>query len=279
MDIITGYLGEPHITAEQDRDVNIGVVGDGSYVMPAGQRLAAEVQTNNEVRIRDGVLIHQGCAASIKKNTYDTVTITNGSQGMKRIDLIVARYQRNVETGVESLDLIALQGTPAESDPAVPVHTEGDIQAGDAVADMPLYEVEKDGLNITRVTKVFEEVESLSSLNGKMTEIGVEQSYSENGWTVSYRKIGANRLYYVASKTVSSIAAGGNQLEIAALPFKVAFEQHIYLAMNVSGTPVGYGYTRIVPTSGSGNTSAMYRHCVGYSNAVTMLAFGELVIQ
>lgn len=169
MDIITGYLGEPHITAEQDRDVNIGVVGDGSYVMPAGQRLAAEVQTNNEVRIRDGVLIHQGCAASIKKNTYDTVTITNGSQGMKRIDLIVARYQRNVETGVESLDLIALQGTPAESDPAVPVHTEGDIQAGDAVADMPLYEVEKDGLNITRVTKVFEEVESLSSLNGKMT--------------------------------------------------------------------------------------------------------------
>lgn len=169
MDIITGYLGEPHITAEQDRDVNIGVVGDGSYVMPAGQRLAAEVQTNNEVRIRDGVLIHQGCAASIKKNTYDTVTITNGSQGMKRIDLIVARYQRNVETGVESLDLIALQGTPAESDPAVPVHTEGDIQAGDAVADMPLYEVEKDGLNITRVTKVFEEVESLSSLNGKIS--------------------------------------------------------------------------------------------------------------
>ena len=172
MDIITGYLGEPHVTAEQDRDVNIGVVGDGSYVMPTGQRLAAEVQTNNEVRIRDGVLIHQGCAASIKKNTYDTVTITNGSQGMKRIDLIVARYQRNVETGVESLDLIALQGTPAESDPAVPVHTEGDIQAGDAVADMPLYEVEKDGLNITRVTKVFEEVESLSSLNGKLPADG-----------------------------------------------------------------------------------------------------------
>lgn len=180
MDIITGYLGEPHVTAEQDRDVNIGVVGDGSYVMPTGQRLAAEVQTNNEVRIRDGVLIHQGCAASIKKNTYDTVTITNGSQGMKRIDLIVARYQRNVETGVESLGLVALQGTPVESDPAVPVHTEGDIQAGDAVADMPLYEVEKDGLNITRVTKVFEEVESLSSLNGKMTEVGSQQGSVKN---------------------------------------------------------------------------------------------------
>lgn len=183
MNIITGYLGEPHVAAEQDRDVNIGVVGDGSYVMPAGQRLAAEVQTNNEVRIRDGVLIHQGCAASIKKNTYDTVTIANGSQGMKRIDLIVARYQRNVETGVESLDLTALQGTPAESDPTVPEHTEGDIQAGDAVADMPLYEVEKDGLNITRVTKVFEEVESLSSLNGKtLSYKQIYEGYSGGGY-------------------------------------------------------------------------------------------------
>lgn len=121
--------------------------------------------------------------------------------------------------------------------------------------------------------------DDIDELNGKMTEIGVEQSYSENGWTVSYRNIGANRIYYVASKTVSSIEAGANMLEIAALPFKVAFEQHIYLSMNVSGTPVGYGYTRIVPTSVSGNTSAMYRHCTGYGNAVTMLAFGELVIQ
>lgn len=118
-----------------------------------------------------------------------------------------------------------------------------------------------------------------SLLNGKMTEVGTQQSYSENGWSVSYRPIGANRVYYMALKTVSSIVTGGNQLEIAALPFKVAFEQHITLAMNVSGTPVGYGYMRIVPTSGSGNTSAMYRHCTGYSNAVTMLAFGELVIQ
>ena len=119
---------------------------------------------------------------------------------------------------------------------------------------------------------------AVKELNGKMTEVGSQQSYSENGWSVFYRSIGANRVYFITSKTVNSIAAGGNQLEIAALPFKVAFEQHIYLAMNVSGTPVGYGYTRIVPTSGSGNTSAMYRHCAEYSNAVTMLAFGELVV-
>ena len=33
MEIITGYTGKPHVTSEQDRDVNIGVVGEGSYVL------------------------------------------------------------------------------------------------------------------------------------------------------------------------------------------------------------------------------------------------------
>ena len=170
MDIITGYLGEPHVTSDQDRDINIGIVGDGSYVMPTGQRIAAEVSNNNEIRIRDGLIIHQGCAASIKKNTYDSVTITNGSQGMKRIDLIVARYQREVETNKETITLVVIQGTPAESDPAVPEHIEGDIQAGDSVADMPLYQVVIDGLNITEVKKVFEEITSLKELNSKISQ-------------------------------------------------------------------------------------------------------------
>lgn len=78
MEIITGYTGKPHVTSEQDRDVNIGVVGEGSYVLRTGMQLAAEVSSNNEIKIRDGVLMHQGCTASIKKNTYDSLTITNG---------------------------------------------------------------------------------------------------------------------------------------------------------------------------------------------------------
>ena len=139
MDIITGYTGTPHITAENDRDINIGIFGSKSYVLQTGTMLTAEISNNNEIKVRDGVIMHQGCAASIKKNTYDSVTINNGSQGMKRIDLIVARYEKQPETNVESLTLKVLQGTPVETSPQVPAHTEGDIQAGDTVADMPLY--------------------------------------------------------------------------------------------------------------------------------------------
>ena len=168
MDIITGYTGTPHITAENDRDINIGIFGSKSYVLQTGTMLTAEISNNNEIKVRDGVIMHQGCAASIKKNTYDSVTINNGSQGMKRIDLIVARYEKQPETNAELLTLKVLQGTPAETSPQVPAHTEGDIQAGDTVADMPLYEVEIDGLNITEIRKVFQTMEDLESVNGKI---------------------------------------------------------------------------------------------------------------
>lgn len=170
MEIIAGYTGKPHVTSEQDRDVNIGVVGEGSYVLQTGMQLAAEVSSNNEIKIRDGVLMHQGCTASIKKNTYDSLTIINGSQGMKRIDLIVARYEKNQENGIESLDLKVIQGTPAESTPTVPEYTEGDIQAGDYVADMPMYQVIIDGLNITEVKKVFEVAQGIDALKKEIAE-------------------------------------------------------------------------------------------------------------
>ena len=171
MEIITGYTGKPHVTSEQDRDVNIGVVGEGSYVLQTGMQLAAEVSSNNEIKIRDGVLMHQGCTASIKKNTYDSLTIINGSQGMKRIDLIVARYEKNQDNRTEGLDLKVIQGTPAESNPVVPEYTEGDIQAGDYVADMPMYQVIIDGLNITEVKKVFEVAPSIDALKKEIAEL------------------------------------------------------------------------------------------------------------
>lgn len=171
MEIITGYTGKPHVTSEQDRDVNIGVVGEGSYVLQTGMQLAAEVSSNNEIKIRDGVLMHQGCTASIKKNTYDSLTITNGSQGMKRVDLIVARYEKNQDNGIESLDLKVIQGTPAESTPTVPEYTEGDIQAGDYVADMPMYQVIIDGLNITEVKKVFEVAPGIDAMKKEIAEL------------------------------------------------------------------------------------------------------------
>lgn len=174
MEIITGYTGKAHITAEQDRDINQGTFGADSYVLGTGSQLAAEVSTNTEIKIRDGVLMHQGCAASIKKNTYDSIQIANGSQSMNRIDLIVARYSKNQDTGAESIGLKVIQGTPASSSPSAPSYTEGDIQAGDYVADMPLYKVTIEGLNITAVDQLFEVLQTNKDLTEKISALESE---------------------------------------------------------------------------------------------------------
>lgn len=199
MEIITGYTGKPHVTSEQDRDVNIGVVGEGSYVLQTGMQLAAEVSSNNEIKIRDGVLMHQGCTASIKKNTYDSLIIINGSQGMKRIDLIVARYEKNQDNGIESLDLKVIQGTPAESTPTVPEYTEGDIQAGDYVADMPMYQVIIDGLNITEVKKVFEVAPGIDAMKKEIAELNsnikILNSKNDNGHALKVFNASENLAY------------------------------------------------------------------------------------
>lgn len=199
MEIITGYTGKPHVTSEQDRDVNIGVVGEGSYVLQTGMQLAAEVSSNNEIKIRDGVLMHQGCTASIKKNTYDSLTIINGSQGMKRIDLIVARYEKNQDNRTEGLDLKVIQGTPAESNPVVPEYTEGDIQAGDYVADMPMYQVIIDGLNITEVKKVFEVAPGIDAMKKEIAELNsnikILNSKNDNGHALKVFNASENLTY------------------------------------------------------------------------------------
>ena len=118
------------------------------------------------------------------------------------------------------------------------------------------------------------ETEDISLLD--MIKIGEQQSYSENNWTITYRKIGINRIYFSASKTVNSIGAGANQLEAAALPFKVAFDQRLTAHLNVAGTPVGYGNFRFVPLSNG--LSAMYRNNTEYGAPVGMLIGGELIV-
>lgn len=279
MEIITGYTGKPHVTAEQDRDINIGIFGSSSYVLEAGMQLKAEISSNNEIKIRDGVLLHQGCAASIKKNTYDPLTIINGSQGMKRIDLIVARYEKNQDDGTEKITLKVLQGTPAETSPAVPACTKGDIQAGDTVADMPLYQVVIDGLNITDLKKVFETIGNISQLAEENKKLSAaldydptQKTYTENGWQLIYRYISKNQVRVILEKTNRGVTEAKSREEIlSACPLKTLFSQEIPVRLSVSNTIVGYGVMAF-----SGDT--VYLSSTSHNNDVTWHGYGIITV-
>lgn len=154
MNIITGYKAEPHITAQQDRNVNMGIFGTGTYIVNIGSKMAATVVSANEITIADGLLVAEGCTAEIERGTSESLEIANGSQGMLRTDLIVARYTKNSGTGVEDMQLEVIKGTPAASNPATPSHTTGSIADGDTTVDFPLYEVHLDGIAIDSVVRI-----------------------------------------------------------------------------------------------------------------------------
>lgn len=169
MKIVSGKTGTPHVTSQQFRQILEGTIGQDSYILTSGENLEPELSTNNLLKIKSGMMSHHGNVSSVELGTYDEVTIANGSQGMKRIDLIVNRYSRNEETGVEQNSWVVIQGTPAASSPAVPSHTVGNLQEGDLVDDCPVFEVHLDGINVTEVKKLLSVTENMSTLNANLS--------------------------------------------------------------------------------------------------------------
>ena len=168
MKIVSGKTGTPHVTSEQFRQIIDGTVGQGSYILTSGENLEPELASNNMLKIRGGMMSHHGNISCVDLNTYDEVTLTNGSQGVKRIDLIVNRYTRNDETGLEKNEWVVIIGTPDASNPKVPQHTIGNLQNGDLIDDCPVFEVHYDGINVTEVKKLLPVMSNLELLNGKI---------------------------------------------------------------------------------------------------------------
>ena len=171
MEIVSGRTGKPHVTSQQFRQIIEGIISDESCILPSGENLEPELVSNNFLKIRSGMMCHHGNVSSVKIGTYDEVELTNGSQGMKRIDLIVNRYTRNEEDNTEKNEWVVIMGTPAESNPVVPEYTQGNLQKGDLVDDCPVFEVHFDGINITEVTKMLEIAQTNKDLSNKLAEI------------------------------------------------------------------------------------------------------------
>ena len=168
MKIVSGRTGSPHVTSQQFRQMLEGIIGQGSYIITSGEKLKPELSSNNLLKIRSGMMAHHGCISCVDIGTYDEVTLTNGSQGMKRIDLIVNRYTRNAETEVENCSWKVIQGTPVASNPAVPAYTSGNLQDGDLVDECPAFEVHYDGINVTEVKSLLSVTDGLSGLSSKL---------------------------------------------------------------------------------------------------------------
>lgn len=188
MEIVSGLGEKPHVTSQQFRQVLEGTIGQKSYIITSGENLEPELAANNLLKIRSGMMSHHGNVSSVKIGTYDEVELTNGSQGMKRIDLVVNRYTRNAETNIEKNEWVVIMGTPVASNPVAPAYTVGNLQKGDLVDDCPVFELHYDGINVTEVKKMLSVLPNVAELNSNNI---VDSGHNDNGY---WRKYGDGTL-------------------------------------------------------------------------------------
>ena len=189
MEIVVGFQGKEHVTAGQVGRILAGMAGDGAYVLDTQNKLAATMVTANQVRIDTGDLVMHGRVATVE--TPETLTIQSGVTGQKRNDLVVARYEKQASTSVESCKLVVVRGTAVSyGSPVDPSINEGSILDGDSPVDVPLWRIPIDGLTPGTPVKLFEDTPSISELRDSVSQAprvytGTEiVSFSEGSETV-----------------------------------------------------------------------------------------------
>lgn len=204
MELVTGRKGEAHVTSQQDRMLHQGVFGVEAYILNTGKKLRPEVQSSNEIRIRDGALMVQGALSCVKINTYDSITIQNGTQGMKRIDLVVWQYVYNAENDTEYSEWNVIQGTPDEIEPHMPEYVQGDIQSGDNFVQVPYLAVHLDGINITEVRTLLEVIPDIYTTNKNLTNSVDElnRNFKESVYADGYMVVDIGALPNNSTKSV-----------------------------------------------------------------------------
>ncbi len=177
INMITGYAGYDHVTSAQVGIGNAGIYGTGRYVLDVLEGLEYELISNNLIRIKSGMILNQGRFMGIDHNDYVDIEIDNGENGKKRCDLIVCTYSKNVENGVESVELKNIKGVSG-TEYVTPTYETGSIINDEVLDDFPLYKVNINGLTAESVEKMFtlsnntKGVESdLNSLSSELTSL------------------------------------------------------------------------------------------------------------
>ncbi len=145
VELVTGHAGSPHVTSEQASEFNKGCFGKDNYILATRQRCECTVMNANSVRISSGDVLASG--RHIAVSTPEVLKIKNGSQGMKRNDLIGVRYTKN-SAGVERVTIEVLTGSPSATSPRDPYYSESEITNNTTNTFIPLYRIRIDGITV-----------------------------------------------------------------------------------------------------------------------------------
>jgi hypothetical protein len=263
MELVTGYHGVNHVTAEQLADLQAGILG-GDYVLNIGEKLRCDIVTSNKIRIFDGVIVFGGKQAIIEAGDYEDITIENGTLGLYRNDIVVVKYVKDEETGIEGTTLEVLKGATA-SEAVDPLYTTNDIRSGAFESEIPLYRVKLNGLAIEAVEPMFEVannirglVEGLVAVNSRLNGILNFETYYDsnisvevtNQWTeiLSHAPKDGNGIYFVIVQLLVPKLTADTMVTIGANSMIAQSNTATILANNQPRRIQGIGYLQISPS-------------------------------
>lgn len=179
MELITGFHGKNHVTAEQIADFNRGIYGKAA-ILPVGSKMAVEIQTANRITVKDGVAVFDGREVYIGYGKNEAVNLTSGTQGMKRNDIVVVEYKKEERTGIESVSLKVVPGTPNATKAIDPAVKDVDIRTGINRSEKPFCRVRLNGTAIEGIDMLVEvkEFKKHTFANPVKTLTATEEGYA-----------------------------------------------------------------------------------------------------
>lgn len=178
---VDACFGTPHISSDDLAALNTAAIGKADCVLHYGDDFKAVMSSANECLIGTGVGMVGG--RRFWNQAATSLTIQSGTQGQKRNDLVVARYEKT-SAGIESITPVVIKGTPTTGTPDDPEVTANDLK---------LWRVPLDGINAGTPVRLFEPVTPLATLGESVShEVGFQFLYG-TGFSddfVAYRKKG-----------------------------------------------------------------------------------------
>lgn len=145
MHLITGYAGEEHIKSSDVGAFHAAITERGQWRLNLDSVLHASVigAGSTTVQVSEGYGLFEGRMFGLEEP--ETLYLEPVAVGFYQKDMIVARYEKNPETLIETIRLEVISGTPAtrENSAVLPSYNNGSILNGDAIVDMPLFEVDR----------------------------------------------------------------------------------------------------------------------------------------
>ena len=151
-EIVDGMTGTKHISSDDLAALNTAAVGKADCVLRYGDDFALTMASANTATLGTGVGMVGG--KRFWNQAQTSLTIQSGTQGQKRNDHVVARYQKT-SAGIESITPVVIKGTPTTGTPADPEVTANDLK---------LWRVPLDGINAGTPVKLFRPLPGISDL-------------------------------------------------------------------------------------------------------------------